>query len=235
MDEVALRKGPALIHCVSAVLAPEELAAIRSRLGNASFIDGASTAGWSAREVKRNLQVPVDTQEYEQTARIVREAFMRNGELQAVLLPASATMVLFNRYGPGMEYGPHVDTPVMGSMSNAVRSDIAITIFLSDPRSYEGGELTMSVQGISHQFKLEAGAAIAYPANTLHHVTPVTRGARDAAILWVQSQVRDPAKRELLWDMESAKRQVFTREGKSPTFDLISKSRANLLRMWAEL
>ncbi len=223
-----------MIHCVPAVLGPDELAAIQPKLESAAFIDGAGTAGWSAREVKRNLQVTSGTPGYEQIARIVRESFMRSGELQTALLPAAATSVLFNRYGPGMEYGPHVDAPIMGSMSNAVRSDIAITIFLSDPRSYDGGELTVFTNGISSQFKLEAGAAIAYSANTLHHVTAVTRGVRDAAIIWVQSQIRDPAKRELLWDMENAKRLTFNREGKSPAFDMISKSRANLIRMWAE-
>lgn len=224
-----------MIYCVPAVLGPDELAVIQSKLQSASFMDGAVTAGWSAREVKKNLQVTSGTPEYEQIARIVRESFMRSGELQAALLPAAATPVLFNRYGQGMEYGPHVDTPVMGSMSNAIRSDIAITLFLSDPRSYDGGELTVFMNGIGSQFKLEAGAAIAYPANTLHHVTPVTRGVRDAAILWVQSQVRDPAQREILWDMENAKHLTFKREGKSAAFDLISKSRANLIRMWAEV
>jgi PKHD-type hydroxylase len=223
-----------LIHCVSGVLGPDELAAIQSRLQGIAFADGASSAGWSAREVKRNLQVTAGTPEYEQIARVVREAFMRNGELQAALLPAMATPVLFNRYGQGMEYGPHVDAPVMGVMSNAVRSDVAITIFLSEPQSYDGGELTMLMNGANSAFKLEAGAAIAYPANTLHHVTPVTRGVRDAAVIWVQSQIRDPAKRELLWDMETAKRLTFEREGKSAAFDLISRSRANLVRMWAE-
>ena len=224
-----------MIFCIPAVLSPDELSAIQSKLGSAPFTDGAGTAGWSAREVKRNLQLALDTPEYDPIARIVRESFMRNGELQAALLPAAATQVLFNRYGRGMEYGPHVDAPVMGSMSNAVRSDIAITIFLSDPRSYDGGELTVFMNGIGSQFKPEAGAAIAYPANTLHHVTTVTRGVRDAAIIWVQSQIRDPAKRELLWDLENAKRQIFSREGKGPTFDAVSKSRANLLRMWAEV
>ncbi|RUL64356.1 Fe2+-dependent dioxygenase [Dyella dinghuensis] len=223
-----------MIYCFPAILNSGELAAIRPRLQGASFIDGADTAGWSAREVKRNLQVTSGTPEYEQIARTVREAFMRSGELQTALLPAAATSVLFNRYQQGMEYGPHVDSPIMGIMSNAIRSDIAITIFLSDPQSYDGGELTVLMNGISSQFKLEAGSAIAYPANTLHHVTPVTRGVRDAAIIWVQSQIRDPAQREILWDMENAKRLTFSREGKSPAFDLISKSRANLVRMWAD-
>jgi PKHD-type hydroxylase len=221
-----------LIVCVPAVLGPDELVAIKTKLDSAPFTDGAGTAGWSAREVKRNLQVALGAPEYEQIARVVREAFMRNGELQTALLPAAATQVLFNRYGQGMEYGPHVDAPIMGSMSNAVRSDIAITVFLSDPRSYDGGELTVLMNAVGTQFKLAAGAAIAYPANTLHHVAPVTRGVRDAAIIWVQSQIRDPAQRELLWDLENAKRQIFSREGKTPVFDAISKSHANLLRMW---
>lgn len=215
------------------VLGPNELTAIRSGLQDASFVDGASTAGWSAREVKKNLQVAVGTPGYEQLAGSVRESFLRNGVLQTALLPMASTQVLFNRYAQGMQYGPHVDAPVMGSIGHAVRTDIAITIFLSDPGSYDGGELLVNVSGLSGQFKLEAGSAIAYPANTLHHVSPVTRGVRNAAILWVQSQVRDPAQRELLWDLENAKRQIFNQEGKSSVFDAISKSHANLLRMWA--
>lgn len=224
-----------MILCVPNVLGPEELTAIRAELEGANFADGASTAGWSAREVKKNLQVTLGTPGYERLAGLVRDAFLRNGMLQTALLPMSNTMPLFNRYGQGMQYGPHVDAAVMGGIGSAVRSDIAITVFLSDPKSYDGGELVVHMNGLAGQFKLEAGSAIAYPANTLHHVTPVTRGARDAAIIWVQSQVRDPAQRELLWDLENAKRQIFGREGKSPLFDSVSKSHANLLRMWADI
>jgi PKHD-type hydroxylase len=224
-----------LILCAPNVLTSEELTTIRAELEGASFADGASTAGWSAREVKKNLQVTSNTPGYARLAGVVRDAFLRNGMLQAALLPVSNTQPLFNRYGQGMQYGPHVDAPVMGGIGSAVRTDIAITVFLSDPKSYDGGELVVYMNGLAGQFKLEAGAAIAYPANTLHHVTPVTRGARDAAIIWVQSQVRDPAQRELLWDLENAKRQIFNREGKSALFDTISMSHANLLRMWANV
>lgn len=224
-----------MILCVPNVLGPEELAAIRAELESASFADGASSAGWSAREVKKNLQVTLGTPAYERLADTVRDAFLRNGALQTALIPAANTMALFNRYGQGMQYGPHVDAAVMGGIGNAVRTDVAITIFLCDPRSYDGGELIVNMNGLAGQFKLEAGHAIAYPANTLHHVTPVTRGVRDAAIMWVQSQVRDPAQRELLWDLENAKRQIFGREGKSALFDTVSKSHANLLRMWADV
>jgi PKHD-type hydroxylase len=235
IDPIQRLRTLTLILSVPNVLSPEELTAIHAELDGASFADGASTAGWSAREVKKNLQLTLGTPSYERLAGLVREAFLRHGMLQAALLPVSNTQPLFNRYGQGMQYGPHVDAPVMGGIGSAVRSDIAITIFLSDPRSYDGGELVVYTNGLAGQFKLEAGSAIAYPANTLHHVTPVTRGARDAAIIWVQSQVRDPAQRELLWDLDNAKRQIFGREGKSSLFDTVSKSHANLLRMWAEV
>jgi PKHD-type hydroxylase len=224
-----------LIVCVPDVLTAQELGAIRAELEQAPFVDGASTAGWSAREVKKNQQIDLNAGSYARMAETVRGAFHRNAMLQAALLPSATTQVLFNRYGVGMQYGPHVDAPVMGGMGNAVRSDIAITLFLSDPRSYAGGELVVHTSGMGYEFKLEAGAAIAYPANTLHHVKPVTEGARLAGIIWVQSQVRDPARRELLWDLDNAKRQIFGREGKSTTFDTVSRSHANLLRMWADV
>jgi PKHD-type hydroxylase len=224
-----------LILCIPNVLAPDELQTLQAELKAAAFVDGSTTAGWSAREVKKNLQVNVDSDRLPAMQGIVRNAFLRNGVLQTALLPAAMTQVLFNRYDVGMQYGAHVDAAVMGGMGNAVRSDVAITVFLSDPRSYAGGELVVHTLGMGGEFKLEAGAAIAYPANSLHHVAPVTQGTRHAAVIWVQSQVRDPARRELLWDLDNAKRHVFGREGKSATFDAISKSHANLLRMWTEV
>jgi len=225
-----------LIVCVPDVLTAQELATLRAELQAAPFVDGSTTAGWSARTVKKNQQIDINSASYARMAGIVRAAFLRHALLQAALLPAAHTQPLFNRYAGGMEYGAHVDAPVMGGMGSAVRTDIAITVFLSEPRSYDGGELvTHASGGMEHRFKLDAGAAIAYPANTLHHVSPVTRGVRDAAIIWVQSMVRDPARRELLWDLESAKRDIFSREGKSTAFDAVSRSHANLLRMWAEV
>jgi PKHD-type hydroxylase len=224
-----------VIICAPNVLTAEELTTIRDELRAASFVDGASTAGWSAREVKKNLQIDINTESYAKLRDIVSKAFLRNAMLQMGTLPSATTQALFNRYDVGMTYGPHVDAPVMGGIGNAVRSDIAITVFLSDPKSYAGGDLVVETNGVDYGFKLDAGSAIAYPANSLHHVTPVTQGARYAAIIWVQSQVRDTAKRELLWDLDNAKRQIFGREGKSATFDAVSKSHANLLRMWADV
>ena len=134
-----------------------------------------------------------------------------------------------------MEYGPHVDAPVMGSMSNAIRSDIAITIFLSDPRSYDGGEVDRIDEWHGQSVQARGGCGDCLSCQYVTSRNTGTRGVRDAAILWVQSQIHDPAQREILWDMENAKHLTFKREGKSATFDLISKSRANLIRMWAEV
>jgi PKHD-type hydroxylase len=129
-----------------------------------------------------------------------------------------------------MHYGRHVDDALMDGM----RTDVAFTLFLSDPNSYDGGELTIESAAGEEAFKLDAGALVAYSATSLHRVADVTRGARLAAVGWARSFVRDPARRELLFDLDSARRQLFAREGKSAEFDLISKSFANLLRMWAE-
>lgn len=228
-------EGITLIICVPNVLTAEELETVHRELRGAAFVDGTATAGYSAREVKKNLQVSIDDENDSKLQEILRAAFARNVMLQVALLPAVKSKTLFNRYDVGMEYGLHVDSAVMGGVGDVLRSDIAITIFLSDPNSYAGGELLMNMSGMEYGFKLEAGSAVAYPANTLHRVAPITRGARYAAVIWVQSQVRDGAKRELLWDLNRAKGATFKREGKSETFDAISRSYANLLRMWAEV
>lgn len=224
-----------LILSIPDVLTAEELSAIHDELHGSAFVDGAATAGYSARAVKKNMQIPTDDGKDAKLQEIVRNAFVRNPILQAALLPAMKSKTLFNRYEVGMEYGLHVDAPVMGVFNNALRTDIAITVFLSDPESYDGGELITNISGMEHAFKLEAGSAIAYPGNTLHRVAAVTRGVRQGAVMWVQSQVRDNTKRELLWDLNRAKGETFKRDGNSETFDAIDRSYANLLRMWAEV
>jgi PKHD-type hydroxylase len=129
-----------------------------------------------------------------------------------------------------MTYGTHVDDALMQGM----RSDVSFTLFLSDPQSYQGGELVIESASGEDEVKLAAGALVAYPSTSLHRVNAVTRGVRLAAVGWVRSFIRDAARRELLFDLDTARRNMFTREGKSTEFDLISKSLANLMRMWAE-
>ena len=129
-----------------------------------------------------------------------------------------------------MHYGSHVDDALMDGM----RTDVSFTLFLSDPAGYDGGELTIESAAGEETFKLDAGSLVAYSATSLHRVADVTRGTRLAAVGGARSFIRDPARRELLFDLDTARRQLFAREGKSAEFDLVSKSLANLLRMWAE-
>lgn len=226
-----------MITCVDHVLGSDELTSIHEVLARAAFSDGLSTAGWHAREVKRNLQLAAGAPDHEIIAGIIRTALGRSTVLQSAVRPKIAMPVLINRYDAGMHYGDHVDDALMlipGGQGRTMRTDVAITLFLSSPDSYDGGELVVNTGGMEQRFKLPAGAAIAYPANSLHRVEPVTRGSRLAAILWIQSQVREPAQREILFDLERVAASMFKSAGKSPAFDLITKSHANLLRLWAE-
>jgi PKHD-type hydroxylase len=158
------------------------------------------------------------------------ERILGNEVFRLAVRPKALSPLLFSRYERGMHYGSHVDDALMDGM----RTDVAFTLFLCDPSDYDGGELAIESAAGEEIFKLDAGALVAYSAASLHRVTDVTRGTRLAAVGWARSFVRDPTRRELLFDLDTARRQLFAREGKSAEFDLLSKSFANLVRMWAE-
>ena len=126
---------------------------------------------------------------------------------------------LFSRYRPGHAYGTHVDDALIGG----ARTDVSFTLFLADPETYDGGELIIDTASGEESFKLPAGSLVTYPATMLHRVAPVTRGERMVAAGWVRSTVRDPAHRELLFDLETARRRLFDREGKTAEGDLLAK------------
>jgi PKHD-type hydroxylase len=195
----------------------------------ALFVDGRQTAGWHARQVKHNLQArrggPVD----EALAKI-EAALLGHEVFAAAARPKTMVRLLISRYEPGMNYGTHVDDALMGG----VRTDLSFTLFLSEPESYGGGALVMDDAYGERAIKLPAGELFLYPSTTLHRVEPVTAGVRLAAVGWVRSFVRDSDQREVLFDLETALRGVHQAEGKTPLFDLLAKTRTNLLRMWAE-
>jgi PKHD-type hydroxylase len=147
-------------------------------------------------------------------------------------LPRRFAPPLFARYVPGMQFGTHMDNPLMGP--DHMRADVSVTIFLSNPEDYDGGELVMETSGGETAYKLPAGSAVTYPTTMLHRVEPVTRGTREVAVTWAQSLVRSADQREILFDLERTARTIFERDGKSPEFDLINKSAANLKRMWVD-
>lgn len=222
-----------MILCLPDVLTPAELREIREQAGALSFVDGAATAGQFARTVKRNEQAESGpaTQRIQQ---LIMTALFRHPQFEMAVRPKAMKPIMVSRYEPGMEYGTHVDNAVM-SGKPPIRSDVSMTIFLADPASYDGGELIMESGAGEQPFKLPAGAAITYPSYTLHRVSPVTRGQRLAAVTWIQSLVREPMHREILFDLETTRRAIFDAQGKTRDFDLVSKSFANLMRMWVDV
>jgi PKHD-type hydroxylase len=218
-----------MIITIADVLSAADLAEIGATLAASRFEDGRHTAGWSARLVKNNEQARDSA-----TLRLLRErvakAILDNEVFAAAVRPKALTPLLFSRYGPGREYGTHVDNPLI----EGVRTDVSFTLFLAPPDTYGGGELVIETLGGEEDIKLPAGHLVAYPSTTLHRVAPVTDGERLAAVGWAQSYVRDGARREILFDLETARRQLFEQSGKTPEFDLLAKSAANLFRMWAE-
>jgi PKHD-type hydroxylase len=221
-----------MILCVGEILTTAELEEIREKLETAEFVDGRITAGWHARLVKNNTQLPQASPALGVVRELISQALQRHALFQMAVRPKLIRPVTISRYEAGMAYGTHIDNALMHNP--LMRSDVSLTLFLSDPESYEGGELVIeSTQGETG-FKLSAGSALVYPSSTLHRVEAVTQGIRLAAVTWVQSLVRDPQQREVLFDLETARQALFETSGKTPVFDLISKSHANLLRQWVD-
>lgn len=216
--------------CLDAVLDDEALRAVRAWLADASFSSGKTTAGWHAQGLKHNLQTV-----HEQAGQRVLQALHGHPLFQAAALPSRIRTPLFSRYQPGMGYGTHVDDALMGTNA-PIRSDLAVTLFLTAPADYDGGELVLDTHSGVQAYKLAAGQALVYPATCLHRVNEVTRGERLAAVLWVQSYVRDAAQREILFDLDAVRRSVWDQAGGRPTadFERLAKTYANLLRAWAE-
>lgn len=215
---------------IADILKPDDLAAVHAALANTRFIDGRETAGFAARMVKDNRQADARDGTLDPVRRLVASRIMENELFHMAARPKALSPLLFSRTETGMQYGTHVDDALMGSM----RTDVSFTLFLDAPESYDGGELVIESAAGDDAIKLPAGSMIVYPATTLHRVSQVTRGQRHVVAGWARSFIRDAARRELLFDLDTAKRTIFAREGKSPEFDLIAKSLANLLRMWAE-
>lgn len=223
-----------MILCIGDVLTQDELDLIAEKLSTAKFIDGKITAGWHARLVKKNAQLPKESPILEELRSLINTALKRNRLFQMVARPKRIHPMLISRYEVGMAYGAHTDDALMKSQKQLMRSDISFTLFLNPPEAYQGGELIIeSAQG-EEAYKLPAGAMIVYPSSTLHRVEVVAKGVRLAAVSWVQSLVRDPHEREILFDLDTARQSLFEQYGKTKEFDLLSKTHANLLRKWVE-
>jgi PKHD-type hydroxylase len=216
---------------ITDVLSPEDVAKVRAELKDAPFADGKKTAGGEARKVKANRQADADNDKVKALMKFVRQALERNAVFQLYARPARMSAVMFNAYGKGETYGLHVDETVMGSGASKMRTDFSFTLMLSEPDEYDGGELVVVGTEGDRSVRPKAGSMVVYSTGALHRVNPVTRGERIAAVGWVQSLIRRPDAREVMFDLGRVR--IGMAEGDSRL--LLDKAMANLMRMWAEL
>jgi len=215
------------------LLADAQVAAIRAAIDGAPFAAGVSSAVGSAARVKNNLQLPMQSDAAVKANKILVAALREHSAFQSATYIASMTVPCFCRYEPGMNYGDHIDSPIMGA-APMLRTDISVTVSLTDAASYDGGELVIDVAGVPQRWKGNAGDCILYPSDTLHRVEPVTRGIRTVAIFWIQSLVRDPGKRRILYDLSRVLDHVGRASPGETHTDLLRRSYMNLLRLWAD-
>jgi PKHD-type hydroxylase len=224
-----------MLLTISGVLKGDELALVRSWLAGARFVDGRASAGVAARRVKNNEELENGAMDLERANRVVMGGLIRHPAYRAGALPLHAASPLYARYRPGMAYGDHMDDPIMGADGVKYRADIAVTIFLSGPQEYDGGELVIRTHSGDHAVKSAAGDAVLYPAGSIHHVSPVTRGERLVAVTWVQSLVRDAGQRELLYGLNAAREKLLQSAPDAAETAQVNAAYLNLIRMWSDL
>jgi PKHD-type hydroxylase len=224
-----------LLH-IPEVLSPADLAEVRAALGDAGWVDGRGTAGHLSAPVKHNAQLHWQDPLAMRLGVLVRTRLEQNPMFLSAALPAVILPPLFNRYAGGGHYGAHVDGSIrtIDGTDRRMRTDLSITVMLSDPADYDGGELVIEDLLGGRDVKLPAGDAILYPADTIHEVTPVTRGERLASFTWIQSLVRDHADRQSLFELDAAIQGLPAGEADSARLPLTNLYH-RLVRRWADL
>lgn len=217
------------------VLTRDQLLGARELLARVTFQDGRVSAGLAAARVKNNLEADRSAREIEQLDNLVMGSLVRHPVYRAAALPLRVATPFYARYVPGMRYGDHVDDPIMGQDGGHYRTDVSITVFLNEPESYDGGELVIRTAFGDNCIKLAAGEGVMYPSSSLHHVAEVTRGERLVAVTWVQSLVRDPARRELLYELHRVREKMLHAAPESEDTARLNTVYVNLVRMWSEL
>ncbi|HVW09297.1 MAG TPA: Fe2+-dependent dioxygenase [Bryobacteraceae bacterium] len=220
------------------VLSKEEVADFRRIMDAESWEDGRSTAGSQSAEVKKNEQMPPDGKTSRQLGERILRALTANPLFVSAAVPLHIFPPLFNRYVPGQFFGEHVDNCIRGDRLTGlrIRTDLSVTLFLSEPEEYDGGELVVEDYYGSHRVKLPTGHCVLYPSTSLHLVTPVTRGARVSSFFWIQSMIRDPLARRTTFDMDNAIQTLVLRLGRNdPEVRKLTNIYHNLIRHWAEV
>ncbi len=226
-----------MLH-IPEVLTKAQVAELRAAIDAADWIDGNATSVTQSALAKRNEQLPEGSAAARFAGEKILDALSRSPLFVTAALPQTVFPPLFNRYGGGQTFATHIDNSIRQSRDGSVRirSDLSATLFLTEPEDYDGGELLVEDTYGVHEVKLPAGDLILYPASSLHQVTPVTRGARTSSFFWIQSMIRDDARRALLFQMDIAIQQLSLKVGAgAPELVSLTGTYHNLLRMWAEV
>src|SRR5580692_1178314 len=227
-----------MLICIPDVLSKDDVADFRRIMDAERWEDGRSTAGAQSSEVKKNEQLPPDGKTSRQLGERILRALAANPLFVSAAVPLHIFPPLFNRYVPGQFFGEHVDNCIRGDQLTGlrIRTDLSVTLFLSEPDEYDGGELVVEDLYGSQEIKLPAGDLVVYPASSLHMVTPVTRGARVASFFWLQSMIRDAHARSLIFDLDTAIQALVERLGRDdPETVKLTGIYHNLIRYWAEV
>src|ERR1700761_7883963 len=227
-----------MLICIPDVLSKDDVAEFRRIMDSEDWEDGRSTAGAQSAEVKKNDQLVPDSKIARQLGERIIRALAVNTTFIAAAVPLHIFPPLFNRYVPGQFFGEHVDNCIRGDRLTGlrIRTDLSVTLFLSEPEEYDGGELVVEDYYGSHKVKLPAGHLVLYPSTSLHLVTPVTRGARVASFFWLQSMIREDHARSMIFDLDTAIQALVERLGRDdPETVKLTGIYHNLIRYWAEV
>lgn len=226
-----------MLH-IPAVLTKQQVVQIRHQLDHShAWVSGQDSAGAQAQKIKSNLQIDVHSAIYQTLHPILSQAIQQNTLIRSATLAKHVLTPMFNCYQSLGAYGNHVDSAIQFSSDagQAIRTDVSITVFLSEPHEYEGGELIIEDHYGSHEVKLDAGDAIIYPATSLHRVEPVTQGKRIASFTWMQSMVKDDWQRSMLFNLDMTILKLRQQLGDSEEVLNLTHHYHNLLRQWADL
>lgn len=224
-----------MLICLPELLNSDQVTRIREIIDVAAWVDGNETSGAQAAQAKFNEQLPVDSAAGEEAGDIILDALYSNSLFLSAAMPAFTMPPLFNRYAGGQNFASHVDNAIRFVRGRRMRSDLSMTVFLTDPRDYDGGELTIETSYGVQAVKLPAGHAVLYPSTSLHLVSPVMRGARVSSFFWIQSMIRDERVRSTLFDLDQTIQALALEKGVGDeTCVRLTGVYHNLVRLWAE-
>lgn len=217
---------------IPSLLTPQQVQELLGELERIPFQDGTVSGN---KQLKRNLQLAGQTPEAQKLLNLVVRALLANRLFTSFAQPRNFQLV-FNRYEAGMFYKDHMDAALMGNArGQPLRTDLSFTVFLTDPATYEGGDFIMRTNFGDLRVRGGAGGAICYPSNMLHRVETVTKGARWAAVGWVQSFVRGLDERLALFEVDQLRERITANNVEHPEDEHFSRLRENLLRLWVEV